>query len=203
MAEATQGRLDTAKAQRIVAAMRKSVAERGYAGATFDHVAREAGVSRGLLHYYFGSKEQLLVQVVRNDCEVRLGAMSQALEPAASAEAIVGVLVTALEDALAEPDDQPGFALIFELFSASRHNEELRVEMAELYRLVRDRLAGILEQKHAAGVISLRGDAPGVASVLFAMADGIALQAASDPSWESSATFANAMQAALYLLGSE
>jgi hypothetical protein len=52
-------------------------------------------------------------------------------------------------------------------------------------------------------VISLRGQAAGVASVLFAMADGIALQAASDPSWDSSATFANAMHAALFLLGSE
>src|ERR1700751_3279464 len=48
------------KAQRIVEAMRTSVARRGTAGSTFDHVSREAGVSRGLLHYYFGTKEQLL-----------------------------------------------------------------------------------------------------------------------------------------------
>ncbi|HEX8051891.1 MAG TPA: TetR family transcriptional regulator, partial [Thermoleophilaceae bacterium] len=46
-------RLDSDKARRIVAAMRASVARRGAAGSTFDHVAREAGVSRGLLHYYF------------------------------------------------------------------------------------------------------------------------------------------------------
>jgi AcrR family transcriptional regulator len=43
------------KARRIVEAMRHSVAKRGVAGSTFDHVSREAGVSRGLLHYYFGS----------------------------------------------------------------------------------------------------------------------------------------------------
>ena len=52
--------------------MRASVAVRGAAGSTFDHVAREAGVSRGLLHYYFGSKERLLVEVVRRDSEVRV-----------------------------------------------------------------------------------------------------------------------------------
>ena len=57
------------KAQRIVDAMRASVARRGAAGSTFDHVAREAGVSRGLLHYYFGTKERLLVEVVRRDAE--------------------------------------------------------------------------------------------------------------------------------------
>jgi AcrR family transcriptional regulator len=43
------------KATRIVDAMRASVAERGTAGSTFDQVARAAGVSRGLLHYYFGT----------------------------------------------------------------------------------------------------------------------------------------------------
>ena len=48
--------------------MRVSVAARGVAGSTFDHVAREAGVSRGLLHYYFGTKERLLVEVVRREC---------------------------------------------------------------------------------------------------------------------------------------
>ena len=52
----TARKLDGDKAQRIIAAMRKSVATRGAAASTFDHVAREAGVSRGLLHYYFGSK---------------------------------------------------------------------------------------------------------------------------------------------------
>jgi AcrR family transcriptional regulator len=45
-----------AASTRIVDAMRRSVAARGAAGATFDHVAREAGVSRGLLHYHFGTK---------------------------------------------------------------------------------------------------------------------------------------------------
>lgn len=57
------------KAARIVVSMRKCVANYGAAGATFDHVAGEAGVSRGLLHYYFGSKEKLLIEVVRMETE--------------------------------------------------------------------------------------------------------------------------------------
>ena len=44
-----RGELTGDKAARIVEAMRASVAARGIAGSTFDHVAREAGVSRGLL----------------------------------------------------------------------------------------------------------------------------------------------------------
>ena len=51
--------------------MRHCVAERGIAGATFEHVSREAGVSRGLLHYYFGTKERLLIEVLRSDAETQ------------------------------------------------------------------------------------------------------------------------------------
>ena len=73
------------KAQRIVDAMRASVAARGAAGSTFDHVAREAGVSRGLLHYYFGTKERLLVEVVRRDSDLRLAALDEAIAAATQA----------------------------------------------------------------------------------------------------------------------
>ena len=78
---------DREKATRIVEAMRASVAERGIAGSTFDHVAREAGVSRGLLHYYFGTKEALLVEVVRRDTEHRIARMDEPLGKAGSHEA--------------------------------------------------------------------------------------------------------------------
>ena len=74
------------KAERIVQAMRRSVASRGVAGSTFDHVAREAGVSRGLLHYYFGTKERLLAEVVRRDCEVRMAALDAQISGAATPE---------------------------------------------------------------------------------------------------------------------
>ena len=50
-AATAQRRLDGEKAQRIIEAMRPSVARRGVAGSTFDHVERQVGVSRGLLHY--------------------------------------------------------------------------------------------------------------------------------------------------------
>ena len=75
-------RLDGDKAQRIIAAMRASVGKRGAAGSTFDHVAREAGVSRGLLHYYFGTKERLLVEVIRRDTEYRIETLGSAMKAA-------------------------------------------------------------------------------------------------------------------------
>src|ERR671912_2137324 len=85
------------KAQRIVDAMRDSVARRGAAGSTFEHVAREAGVSRGLLHYYFGTKERLLVEVARRDTELRIARLDEPLGRARSADEILEALVANLE----------------------------------------------------------------------------------------------------------
>src|SRR5512133_1693226 len=89
---------ESEKAKRIVDAMRESVARRGAAGSTFDHVAREAGVSRGLLHYYFGTKERLLVEVVRRDSEIRLAALAASLGDARTADDFIDAMVRSLED---------------------------------------------------------------------------------------------------------
>jgi AcrR family transcriptional regulator len=192
-------RLEGEKARRIIEAMRASVGQRGAAGATFDHVAREAGVSRGLLHYYFGSKEALLVEVVRHDCEVRIAAMDERLARADSLDALVEALVHELE---AFVEDEPGAqAVLYELLSASRHSDEIRAELAKLYRRWREHLADALREKERQGVIHLDGEAEAVASVLFALGDGLGLQFISDPDWDRSAALGVGIEAARRLLG--
>src|SRR3954465_7966896 len=123
-AQAAERRRDSGKARRIVQAMRTSVGRRGVAGSTFDHVAQEAGVSRGLLHYYFGTKERLLVEVVRHDTAVRMHRLEESLAAADSVDAIVESLVTQLKDYVGE--DPASHALIYELFSVSRPNDAAR-----------------------------------------------------------------------------
>src|SRR3954449_8134114 len=130
------------KQQRIVDAMRSSVARRGTAGSTFDHVAREAGVSRGLLHYYFGSKEQLLVEVVRRDCELRMATLDDRLAEARSADDFIDLLVFSLEEIVR--DDPDTMAVVFELFSLARRNEEIAVEWVDLLRRTREHVAELL-----------------------------------------------------------
>jgi AcrR family transcriptional regulator len=194
-------RLDSDKARRIVAAMRDSVGRRGAAGSTFDHVAREAGVSRGLLHYYFGSKERLLVEVVRHDTDIRILSFEERLRGAESIDAIVDALVIQLREYV---EEEPGWhAVIHELLSAARRNDEIREELANLYRRVRDEVAGTLREKEAAGIVSLRGDAQSVASVFLAIADGLEVQITSDPAWDSSSTVRSAMGVARFLLGEQ
>jgi AcrR family transcriptional regulator len=200
-ATSAERRLDSDKARRIVQAMRTSVGRRGAAASTFDHVAQEAGVSRGLLHYYFGTKERLLVEVVRHDSDIRMRHLEDSLTEADSVDAIVEALVTQLKDYVG--GDPATHALIHELFSVSRRNDEVREELAQLYRRVRGQVAEILRAKERAGVVKLRGDADSVASLLFALGDGLELQLVSDPDWDSSETFATGIETARFLLGGD
>ena len=103
------------KAQRIVDAMRSSVAKRGVAGSTFDHVAREAGVSRGLLHYYFGTKERLLTEVVRHDCSLRMALLDQQLRGAQTADDFIGLLAGWMKNVVSVSTIPPreNYGLIF------------------------------------------------------------------------------------------
>jgi AcrR family transcriptional regulator len=193
-------KLEGEKAQRIIEAMRASVGTRGAAGSTFDHVAGEAGVSRGLLHYYFGSKERLLVEVVRHDCEARIGAMEERIARADSVDEIVAALVVGLEEFIeGEPGSQ---AVIYEMLSASRHSEEIRSELAELYRRWRAHLADALRAKEREGVVRLEADPESVASMLFSLADGFGIQVLSDPDWDREAAFGLGVRIARRLLGS-
>jgi AcrR family transcriptional regulator len=199
MAERVERRLDSDKAKRIVAAMRSSVARRGAAGSTFDHVAQEAGVSRGLLHYYFGSKERLLVEVVRHDADLRAEALEERLRDARSLDAIVQALVWGLEQFVAE--DPGSHAVIHELLSAARRNDEIRDELAALYRRVRSEVAEILVEKEREGIVQLRADGEAVVSIFLALADGLEVQLTSDAGWPSSEAVDTAVSVARFLLG--
>jgi AcrR family transcriptional regulator len=189
------------KAQRIVDAMRDSVARRGAAGSTFEHVAREAGVSRGLLHYYFGTKERLLVEVVRRDTELRIARLDELLAEAKTADAVLDVLVSSLTDMI---DNDPGyFLLLYELFSAGRRNPDIQHEVGQLFEATRVHVADVFRTKEEEGILSLRFDAEAVVAYLLAVADGFALQALSDTSRDITPALNAGAASARFLLVSD
>ena len=199
METATTGReLSGEKAQRIVDAMRTCVGARGATGATFDHVAREAGVSRGLLHYYFGTKERLLAEVVRRDCDLRMQRLSATVAGVGDADALLGALSRSLLELM---DESPEFfVILLELHTLAQHNREVAVELAELHRRVREHLAGLLAAARDEGAIRLGGEPDVVAEVLFSIADGLAMRMLAEPGRDFGPTVETATRAARALV---
>jgi AcrR family transcriptional regulator len=51
-----------------VAAAYRAIATHGYPDTSVDVIAREAGLARGLVHYYFETKEELVVASIEQAC---------------------------------------------------------------------------------------------------------------------------------------
>jgi AcrR family transcriptional regulator len=184
--EARGRSLSGEKAQRIIDAMRRSVAQRGTAASTFDHVSREAGVSRGLLHYYFGTKEQLLAEAVRRDCELRLELLESQLATAKTADDFIALMAQNLQETVRK---EPDFVtLVFELFTLSRRNADIALEYAGLMRNTREHVSGMLAAAQRDGVLHLHAAPDAVAEVLFSLGDGMALRLLTEPERDFTAT---------------
>jgi AcrR family transcriptional regulator len=186
------------KAQRIVEAMRRSVARRGTAGATFDHVSREAGVSRGLLHYYFGTKEQLLVEAVRRDCELRMELLEHQLATAQTADDYIDLMAQNLQETVHEDPDF--VTLVFELFTLSRRNDDIAAEYAGLMRRTREQVAAMLAAAQREGILHLHAEPEAIAEILFSLGDGFALRMLAEPDRDFTATVQAGIAAARALL---
>ena len=52
-------------------------ASEGYHNSTISHIARHAGISKGLMYNYFGSKEELLMEIISRS----MGEISQYFDP--------------------------------------------------------------------------------------------------------------------------
>lgn len=80
--------------EQILACARRLFSERTYGTVSTSEIAREAGVARGLLHHYFGTKRDLYVEVVRSMLRV---------PPAPVPEQLAG---RAVEEVVAEAVDR-------------------------------------------------------------------------------------------------
>jgi AcrR family transcriptional regulator len=186
------------KAQRIIDAMRRSVAQRGTAASTFDLVSREAGVSRGLLHYYFGTKEQLLAEAVRRDCDIRMERLQRQLSTAKTADDFIDLMAQNLQQTVREDPDV--VTLVFELFTLSRRNADIAVEYAGLMSRTREQVAGMLAAAQREGVLALHAEPEAVAEVLFSLGDGLSLRLLTEPNRDFTATIQAGIACARALL---
>jgi AcrR family transcriptional regulator len=187
--------LPSDKAIRIVEAMRASVAQRGIAGSTFDHVAREAGVSRGLLHYYFGTKERLLVEVVRRECDVRGELLDQAVAGRRRSRRGDRCPGAQLRGDPGGGDQRDGHLLRAADARPAQRRDSPRARRTGPYPP-----SPPLRTGSEAGVFELRADPSDVASFLFALADGVTIRRLSEPGLDVRPLIDQAVAAARALL---
>jgi AcrR family transcriptional regulator len=86
-------RLETSERRRqILSAARRLFSDRHYGAVSTADIAAEAGVTRGLVHHYFGGKRELYLEVVRSLLELAPGVFAEEIAGSDPATAL-GVAV--------------------------------------------------------------------------------------------------------------
>ncbi len=137
------------------------VAEAGLRNLTYRSVAREAGVTHGLVAHHFGSRDALLEEALRYSLDLSLDA-SRMLPTTGRLEDVAD----GLADMAAEDPDLQAFQ--FELILESRRRPELRPHVDALYAGYRDYTRRTMR---SVGVTD-----PAVSDLAFAAMDGLVFQ---------------------------
>jgi len=103
--------------QKILDAAERLIAEQGYAATSLRHIIAEAGVNLAAIHYHFGSKEELLDEVIVRKAEPmnqeRLARLDRVEQQAGSAPPPVKAVLGALLRPMAEMADRdPSFVAL-------------------------------------------------------------------------------------------
>jgi AcrR family transcriptional regulator len=158
--------------EQLIAAAARVIARSGYDAATVRDVAREAGVSTGVIAYYFEGKDDLFAHVLRDASR----AFRTRLESARSAAETPRERLLALAEAATPADDEAAraHALWIDFWARAARDPALAGLTVRLYDGWRGEIADAVREGQRAGVFRGDADPDAFARGYAAAADGLA-----------------------------
>lgn len=150
----------------ILRTAEKILLEEGYAAVTVRRIARDAGVTSALLHYYYPSADALLVALYRHSSARDMALLKQALEDPDPVTALWGYLT-----------DKARTVLGVEFLALANHKEELRSEIVAYAEHVRTLQAEMLSHHLEANQIG-GCTAEGLSMLLTSVSRNLTMEAA-------------------------
>jgi AcrR family transcriptional regulator len=155
----------------ILRAAAKAIARRGVRGLRVEEVAREAGVSLGLVYYHFTDRAGLLADTFRFVNDRAADYVAEAVSGAANArDRVEQMLLFELQD---DPLVIENSAAWGELRASAIFEEFLREPLRRTTRRWNDDVAEAIESAQAAGLADARVDPQAAAARLTALVEGL------------------------------
>jgi AcrR family transcriptional regulator len=104
---------------RLLDIVEQIMVDDGYAAVSSRRIAKEAGVTPALVHYYFGTLDDLFIAVVRRRGDQQRERQQRVLSAPQPLRALWSFL-----------DDQSGTGLLMELMALANHRKAIRAELA-------------------------------------------------------------------------
>lgn len=168
-----------ASRQHVIDAAIKTIAKRGVVNTSVSDIADAAGMSKGVVHYHFKSKDDLLARVLQQ-CSTRMSERVRHAwdQPVSPIEKIRG----ALREMLAtRTDGSPEVKVLADLMGHSVHDAKLRKPMSAVFHDMRCEMVDEFVKSFTA--IGLKPKVPPhiIPKLMMATLDGVGLHHLFDP----------------------
>lgn len=134
----------------LVRAAYKVVSRKGYYNFTIKDIAKESGLSSGLVHYYFKDKQDLLLNLLK---DINLNIKSYLNHELVKTRSPLEKLIAYIDQAfsLAEKEKEYFYVLI-DFWTQTKHNPRMRQANNRLLQSYRDECAAIVKEGISSGI---------------------------------------------------
>lgn len=161
----------------MTAAAYKVVAQKGYNDFTIKDIAVEAGLSTGLVHYYFKNKEDLLFKLLkemnanlRDSLKKVLGELTEPRDK----------LMAFCDEAFALVEREKAyFYVLIDFWAQINHHARIRQANVRLFKSYREEIAAIIQEGVAKGVFMVE-NVHLTSVIIIALIQGTIIQYAID-----------------------
>ena len=148
-----QNYLINLRRSQLIRAAYKVVGEKGYSDFTIKDIAEEAGLSNGLLHYYFKNKEDLLFNLLRGMNAKLKDQLNKTLKVLTEPQ---DKLLAFCDEAFALVDKEKAyFYVLIDFWAQMNHDNRIRQANVKLFRSYRDEITTILKEGETKGVFKV------------------------------------------------
>lgn len=160
------------KVNHILQASLKVLATKGYENATIADISNAARVSRGILHYYFRDKEDLVSKALAKSSSNLIRSSLVGVKGNSAEEVVDEILDRYLMNLQQHPEF---YAFLFEMWCASRRSKKIKSELENCIEKVVIAIEKLLDDVGNNSMLkSSRDESREIAKALLALSDGIA-----------------------------
>ncbi|GAB4209483.1 MAG: hypothetical protein OHK0013_28960 [Sandaracinaceae bacterium] len=159
----------------IVAAATRVLARQGYARTSLLDIAREAGMSKGALHYHFPSKESLVSKVLESALE-SIANRTLDVWQASSGDPLQALRSAVRELWVVRRSRTDEVAVVADLMAQALYDESLKPQLAGYFRFAAQQVNQTLLPHLSKMGLRLRVPGELVPRILVGLLDGLAMQ---------------------------
>ena len=151
----------------------KVVGQKGYYEFTIRDIAREAGLSTGLVHYYFKNKEDLLLNLLKEINKNMTAILNRSISTSSDPREKLNIFMTQAFDLVKNEKDY--FYIVIDFWTQVNTNERMKRANIKLFKSYRDECARIIREGIDKGVFA-RVEVEYTSSVIISIIQGLIIQ---------------------------